>query len=107
VLAVWFRELLQEEKNFFFIILCNLGTIMLYFLFFTGFKSSTALFMIIFTFTITYVIAVGFGALHERDVSAVEIRIFFKRANCLFYAFYIFQPLRLWILTFLPVLLKE
>jgi hypothetical protein len=95
VLAVWFRELLQEEKNFFFIILCNLGTIMLYFLFFTGFKSSTALFMIIFTFTITYVIAVGFGALHERDVSAVEIRIFFKRANCLFYAFYIFQPLRL------------
>lgn len=66
MLAVWFRELLQEEKNFFFIILCNLGTIMLYFLFFTGFKSSTALFMIIFTFTITYVIAVGFGALHER-----------------------------------------
>jgi hypothetical protein len=100
VLAVWFRELLQEEKTFFYNFMQPgdynaLLDSMLYFLFFTGFKSSTALFMIIFTFTITYVIAVGFGALHERDVSAVEIRIFFKRANCLFYAFYIFQPLRL------------
>ena len=58
-----------------------------------------------FTYTVTRIIAVGFSALHERDVSAVEIRIFFKRAIFYFMHFISFNYYYC-DTTFVPVLLK-